>query len=44
MPSLQGGRVSEKNLVVSALQAAESTYSVNNGHIKLIWKISLSGG
>ena len=34
MPLLQGGRVSEKSMVVSTLQAAEPPYSVNNGRIQ----------
>ena len=31
LPSVHGGRVSEKNLGVSALQDAEPPYSVNSG-------------
>ena len=38
MPFLHGGRVSEKSLGVSTLQAAEPPYSVNNGPMKQISK------
>ena len=34
LPLLHGGRVSEKSLGVSTLQAAEPPYSVNNDPIK----------
>ena len=40
-PLLHGGRVSEKSLGVSTLQAAEPPHSVNNGPVsRLISKLS----
>ena len=35
LPLLHGGRVSERSLGVSTLQAAAPSYSVNNGPINL---------